>query len=187
VGRPAAGSEPVSGAETAAGPAQAAASAATAPRVPTLADSAAVRIGDRAFQDREIVYFLQPPETHRFDLFHDYTNRAKAWTSTSTWSVPAAPSRILPPSRSIGERLAVETLKGDAITKAGVDVGERVTPDTEVVVIRYPAVKKGQSVRLRISETYTDAARYGLVGRRSCGGAPSGGLATRLSCRRAGW
>ena len=28
---------------------------------------------ERAFQDREIVYFLNPPETHSFRLFHDYT------------------------------------------------------------------------------------------------------------------
>ncbi len=163
-GRPP-GPEPGSGAETAARPAQAAASAATAPRVPTLADSAAARIGDRAFQDREIVYFLQPPETHRFDLYHDYTESREGMDRylnvVRAGSTVSNPSAV---SLDTGERLAVETLKGDAITKAGVDVGERVTLDTEVVVIRYPAVKKGQSVRLRISETYTDAARYGLVG-----------------------
>jgi hypothetical protein len=39
-----------------------------------------------------------------------------------------------------------------------------VTAQSEVVVIRFPAVKQGQSVRLRISETYTDAGRYGVVG-----------------------
>jgi len=30
-------------------------------------------------------------------------------------------------------------------------------------VIRFPAVKKGTSIRLRIEETYTDPARYALV------------------------
>jgi hypothetical protein len=33
-----------------------------------------------------------------------------------------------------------------------------------VVVVRFTPVAKGSSVRLRISETYTDAARYGLDG-----------------------
>ena len=33
----------------------------------------AQRLSERARQDREIVYFLQPPETHAFDLYHDYT------------------------------------------------------------------------------------------------------------------
>ena len=28
---------------------------------------------ERAHQNREIVYFLQPPETHSFNLYHDYT------------------------------------------------------------------------------------------------------------------
>ena len=29
------------------------------------------RLSERAHQDREIVYFLQPPETHSFTLYHD--------------------------------------------------------------------------------------------------------------------
>ena len=37
-------------------------------------------------------------------------------------------------------------------------------PDTEVVVIRFAPVPKGGSVRLRISETYTDPGRYRLEG-----------------------
>ena len=31
------------------------------------------RLTERAHQDRDIVYFLQQPETHAFDLYHDYT------------------------------------------------------------------------------------------------------------------
>src|SRR6185437_5466948 len=31
------------------------------------------RLDQRAHQNREIVYFLQQPETHAFDLYHDYT------------------------------------------------------------------------------------------------------------------
>jgi hypothetical protein len=33
-----------------------------------------------------------------------------------------------------------------------------------VVVIRFPPVKKGQSIRLRIEETYTDRVRYTAIG-----------------------
>src|ERR1041385_5486324 len=36
-------------------------------------------LDERAHQNREIVYFLQPPETHAFDLYHDYTE-SKAGT-----------------------------------------------------------------------------------------------------------
>jgi hypothetical protein len=37
-------------------------------------------------------------------------------------------------------------------------------PDTEVVLIRFAPVAKGSAVRLRISETYTDAGRYRMEG-----------------------
>lgn len=45
----------------------------------------------------------------------------------------------------------------------GVDAGgEQVAPDQQVVVFRFPAVKKGQSVRLRMYETYTAPQSYRL-------------------------
>jgi len=31
----------------------------------------ASRLSERAHQDREIVYFLQQPDTHAFALYHD--------------------------------------------------------------------------------------------------------------------
>ena len=63
-----------------------------------------------------------------------------------------------------GERLETKTLKGEAISRAGLDIGEPVTAASEVVVIPFPAVRKGQSIRLRISETYADSARFRLEG-----------------------
>src|SRR5439155_1779172 len=54
-------------------------------------------------------------------------------------------------------------LKGDAMTKARLDV-RNVTPQSEVVLFRFPPVKAGASVRIRMFETYTDTARYKLVG-----------------------
>jgi hypothetical protein len=64
-----------------------------------------------------------------------------------------------------GEALKVETLDGPAITRAKLDIGEPITARSEVVVVRFPPVKPGQSVRLRIEETYTDPGRYRLDGR----------------------
>ena len=123
-----------------------------------------IRVSERARQDREIVYFLKQPDTHAFRLYHDYTESREGIDKYvnvvrrgSTASNPSA--KIL----DTGEALKVETLKGDAITKAGVDIGEPVQADSEAVVIRFPAVKKGQSVRLRIEETYTDSARYDVI------------------------
>jgi hypothetical protein len=142
-----------------------AALAATAAR----AQEPTARLVERAREDREIVYFLNAPETHSFDLYHDYTESREGVDKYlnvvrkgSTASNPSA--RVL----DTGEKLRVETLRGDAITRAGIDVKSEVPdgvgPDTEVVVVRFTPVAKGSSVRLRISETYTDAARYGLEG-----------------------
>jgi hypothetical protein len=46
----------------------------------------------------------------------------------------------------------------------GLDAGEPVTDATQIVVISFPSIKQGQSARLRITETYTDANRYRLDG-----------------------
>jgi hypothetical protein len=119
----------------------------------------------RASQTREIVYFLQQPETHAFDLYHDYTETREGMDRYL--NVVRAGSTVSNPSAlnlDTGEPLRVETLKGDAITRAGIEIGEAVRPESEVVVIRYPAVQAGRSIRLRIAETYTDAARYRLEG-----------------------
>ena len=123
------------------------------------------RLTDRARQDRDIVYFLQPPETRAFRLYHDYTESKegadKYVNVVRKGSTASNPSAVL---LDTGQTLAVETLKGDEITKAKVELGEPVRPDSEAVVIRYPAVKKGQSVRIRITETYTDPKSYRMEG-----------------------
>jgi hypothetical protein len=119
------------------------------------------RLTERAHQDRDIVYFLQPPETHSFDLYHDYTESRPGVDKYV--NVVRKGSRASKPSARIldtGETLAVATLRGEEISRAAVDIGEPVKPDSEAVVIRFPAVQKGHSVRLRISETYTDEKSY---------------------------
>jgi hypothetical protein len=126
------------------------------------------RLAERAHQDRTIVYFLQPPETHSFDLYHDYTESGpgvdrylNVVRTGSTSSKPSA--RVL----DTGEVLRVETVKGDDLRKEGLHPGEteeEIPPGSEVVVAHFPPVPPGGSVRLRISETYTDAKSYRLDG-----------------------
>lgn len=130
----------------------------------TLGANRASRLSERAHQDREIVYFLQQPETHAFDLYHDYTESRPG--VDKYLNVVRAGSKVSRPAALIldtGAPLVTEILKGEAVTAAKLDIGEPVTPETEVVVIRFPAVQAGRSVRLRISETYADPGRYGVV------------------------
>ena len=118
---------------------------------------------ERANQTREIVYFLQQPDTHAFRLYHDYTETREG--VDRYLNLVRAGSKASNPSAKIldtGKELKVETLRGDAIKQKGLDTGETITPETEVVAIWFEPVEKGQSVRLRIEETYADANRYVL-------------------------
>lgn len=118
---------------------------------------------ERAYQTREIVYFLQQPETHAFRLYHDYTE-TRAGIDRYPNVVRAGSKASNPSAKNLdnGKELKVETLKGDAITQKSLDIGEPVTPDTEVVVIWFDPIQKGESARLRIEETYADPNRYVL-------------------------
>ena len=123
------------------------------------------RLAERAHQDREIVYFLREPDTHAFDLYHDYTEAREGMDRYI--NVVRQGSTVANPSARIldtGEALKPEILKGEAIRAAQLDIGEPVRPDSEIVLIRFPPVARGASVRLRISETYTDPARYKMEG-----------------------
>src|SRR5215208_6494414 len=67
--------------------------------LPSGASSVAARLGERARQNREIVYFLQPPETHAFDLYHDYTE-SRVGVGTYINEVRAGSSVAKPSARN---------------------------------------------------------------------------------------
>ncbi|MGH7655509.1 MAG: hypothetical protein ACREN6_12685 [Gemmatimonadaceae bacterium] len=130
----------------------------------TAVPGVAARLDERAHQNRKIVYFLQQPETHAFDLYHDYTE-SRPGTSTYINEVRPGSAVSKPSARNLdtGDELKWEVVKGAAITKGGYKVRD-VTPQSEIVVFRFAPVQKGESVRIRMFETYTDTARYKLVG-----------------------
>jgi hypothetical protein len=123
------------------------------------------RFSQRAFENRDITYFLQQPSTHAFRLFHDYTE-ARPGVDRYLNVVRAGSSASDPEAFNLdtGERLRVEELRGEEITRRSIDIGEEVTPETEVVVIWFDPVREGASTRLRIWETYTDPGRYVVSG-----------------------
>jgi hypothetical protein len=123
------------------------------------------RLAERAHLDRDIVYFLQEPSTNAFFLYHDYTESRPGVDKYI--NVVRTGSRSSDPSAYIldtGEELKHETLKGAEITAKQIDIGEPVTPETEIVVSYFAPVKPGQSIRLRLSETYTAPQSYRLDG-----------------------
>lgn len=118
------------------------------------------RLSERANQSREIVYFLQQPETHAFDLYHDYTE-SRVGVSHYVNVVRAGSVVSNPSARNLdtGELLTHEVLVGDVLAKANLGVTD-VSTSTEAVVFRFTPVAPNATTRLRMSETYTDSVRY---------------------------
>jgi hypothetical protein len=90
------------------------------------------RRSERAHQDREIVYFLQQPETHAFRLYHDYTESRPG--VDKYFNVVRAGSQVSDPSAYVldtGEKLMTK-MPGPAdprsvlyITSSGLKIVER--------------------------------------------------------------
>lgn len=125
------------------------------------------RLDERARQTRDIVYFLQPPETHAFRLYHDYTEERPGVGRYV--NVVRTGSHVSDPSArnlDTGAPIQAHILRGREITRAGVrdpDLGP-VTPQSEVVVFDFPPVEEGHTLRLRMNETYVDPKSYRLEG-----------------------
>ncbi|HKU17517.1 MAG TPA: hypothetical protein VJQ52_24195 [Steroidobacteraceae bacterium] len=123
------------------------------------------RLSERAHQDRDIVYFLQQPETHAFALYHDYTETRAGINGYA--NVVRKGSTASNPSASIldtGEQLTAKEMSGAEMADLKINAGESVDPAARVVVIPFPAVQAGQTLRLRIAETYTAPVSYKLDG-----------------------
>jgi hypothetical protein len=133
---------------------------------PFTGESERGRLSERAHQDRDIVYFLQQPETHSFSLYHDYTESRPG--ADKYLNVVREGSTVSDPSAYIldtGEKLTSRIMTGAELAAAKIDTeGEKVSPTTQIVVIPFTPVIKGQSVRLRISETYIAPVSYRLDG-----------------------
>ena len=108
---------------------------------------------------------MQQPETHSFRLYHDYTESRPG--ADKYFNVVRSGSKASDPSAYVldtGEQLPTKMMTGAELKSAKIDVGEPVDPAAEVVVIPFTPVKAGESVRLKISETYTAPASYRLDG-----------------------
>jgi hypothetical protein len=125
------------------------------------------RFGERAIQNRDIVYFLRDPQTHAFDLYHDYTEE-KVGEHRYVNVVRTGSAASNPSARDLdtGEVIPAQLLKGEAIKAAGISDPDLdpTRPDSEAVVFPFKPLKAGQSIRLRMSETYTDPVSYRQVG-----------------------
>jgi hypothetical protein len=127
---------------------------------------APARISERAYQDREILYELQAPETHAFRITHDYTERKPG--EKYYFNVVRAGAHVSDPESidlDSGQKLKCEILSGKQVKARGMSPGEAIVDDTEVVVTHLAQpVAKGTTNRIRLKETYTDPKSLYLQG-----------------------
>ena len=120
---------------------------------------------ERAYQDREILYELQAPESHAFRITHDYTVRNAG--EKYYFNVVRAGSHVTDPESfdlDSGESLKWETIDGKTARERKLAVGE-VQDDTEIVVTYLARpLAAGTTNRIRLKETYADAKSLYLDG-----------------------
>lgn len=120
---------------------------------------------ERAYQDREILYELQAPETHAFRITHDYTVRNTG--EKYYFNVVRAGSHVTDPESidlDSGETLKWETINGKTARDRKLAVGE-VKDDSEIVVTYLARpINAGTTNRIRLKETYVDAKSLYLDG-----------------------
>jgi hypothetical protein len=118
----------------------------------------------RAEQDHEITYWLLEPTTHQFRISHDFTisrvGQKYAHSFVRKGSVVAPDSRMF--DLDTGKELKTYTVKGKGVNALGY-YPEPTDPDSVVVQGDLDrTIAEGQSIRVRVEETYTDPVGYTL-------------------------
>lgn len=117
----------------------------------------------RAEQDREIRYWLLDPETHQFRISHDFNITREGQKFVHSF---VRKGSVVTESQMFdldtGERLKTYNVTGKDVNALG--YYPNPSPADEVVVQgELPhAIGPGESVRVRVTETYTDPVSYTL-------------------------
>lgn len=116
----------------------------------------------RAEQDREIRYWLLDPPSHQFRISHDFTvtraGQASVHSFVRKGSVVAPDAAII--DLDTGKKLHTHVVTGKEVNALGY-YPTPVEPDSLAVQgdLLEP-IAKDHSTRVRVEETYTDAAGY---------------------------
>ena len=118
----------------------------------------------RAEQDREIHYWLLEPDTHQFRISHDFTvSRPGQKYVHSFVRKGSVVTKSIVIDLGTGKQLATYNVTGKSVNA----LGYYPTPtDADTVVVQgdldHP-LAQGESVRVRVIETYTDPIGYKLL------------------------
>jgi hypothetical protein len=121
---------------------------------------------ERAYQDREILYELQSPESHAFRITHDYTVRKVG--EKYYFNVVRAGSHVSNPESidlDSGDKLKWEVINGKQAIERKLPITDQIKDDSEIVVTHLArALEAGTTNRIRLMETYADPKSYYLDG-----------------------
>jgi hypothetical protein len=113
---------------------------------------------ERAYQDREILYELDTPESHAFRITHDYTVRKSG--EKFYFNVVRAGSHVTVPESidlDSGEKLKWEIINGKQAVERKLPITDAIKDDSEIVVTHLArALEPGKTNRIRLMETYVD-------------------------------
>jgi hypothetical protein len=118
----------------------------------------------RAEQDREIRYWLMDPSTHQFRISHDFNVTRVG--QKSVHSFVRKGSEVSPDSKMFdldtGEPLYTHVVTGKEVNALGY-YAQQQEPDSVAVQGDLPrAIEEGQSVRIRVEESYVDPVGYAM-------------------------
>jgi hypothetical protein len=121
----------------------------------------------RAEQDREIRYWLLDPATHQFQISHDFNVDRPGQASVHSFVRPG--SAVKPDCKitllDTGEPLPTHIVTGKQVNELAY-YDKPQAPDTVVVQGDLPRpIGKGESMRVRVQETYTDPVGYQMNGK----------------------
>jgi hypothetical protein len=118
----------------------------------------------RAEQDREIHYWLLEPDTHQFRISHDFTvSRAGQKYVHSFVRKGSVVTKSIVIDLGTGKQLETYNVTGKSVN----ELGYYPTPtDADTVVVQGNldhALAQGETVRVRVIETYTDPIGYKML------------------------
>jgi hypothetical protein len=119
---------------------------------------------DRAHQDHEAIYRLGAPETHTWEVERDYTERTVG--ETRYLHLFAGDGATPPIVRNLdtGATLALETATAADVNAPANGARTSDTNRRRVLVARFPSIRAGESIRLRVTDTMTNSRAYALDG-----------------------
>src|SRR2546421_10876018 len=119
----------------------------------------------RAEQDHEISYCLLDPATHQFRISHDFTVSKPGQKYVHSFvRKGSVVSKAIVIDLNSGKQLETYNVNGESVNALGY-YPNPTDPDSVVVQANLDhALTQGESVRVRVIETYTDPIGYRMLG-----------------------